>query len=282
MTTDWKAFLAAVAGADQPAATLAALQDVFRGAVEARLFTVMIYQQKTGLASRIHTSHPERLPGFRHEAAVAGALVEDRHRRATMFRRQHDRGDRGSVSRSPIDQVAGMRVRGQPACAVCRRGHRHRQSARCARLLYGRTSRQDRSARAFRDGRPAGGALRGGRGGLRDRAQKRFRVGRSRQPGCAGFGDHGRRDRRGAAPGLAGTAPHRAPSCNARPRSGRLGSLSALRAIARRRRRIARPMSPFRGAIQTKTKQGMHMSDGISLSLKALLRSKSFPPASPT
>lgn len=62
MTTDWKAFLAAVAGADQPAATLAALQDVFRGAVEARLFTVMIYQQKTGLASRIHTSHPRDYP----------------------------------------------------------------------------------------------------------------------------------------------------------------------------------------------------------------------------
>jgi hypothetical protein len=53
-------------------------------------------------------------------------------------------------------------------------------------------------------------------------------------------------------------------------RKGRLGASFSLREIARRGRRITRPMSPIRGAVQTKTKQGTHMSDGISLSLKAL------------
>ena len=62
MNSHWTAFLAAVASADQPSATLVALQEVFRHSVDARLFTVMAYEEKTGMARRIHTSHIQEYP----------------------------------------------------------------------------------------------------------------------------------------------------------------------------------------------------------------------------
>jgi hypothetical protein len=62
VSSDWTSFLAAVAAPDQPVATLAALQVRFRSVVDARLFTVMVYEQKTGMARRIHTSHPQEYP----------------------------------------------------------------------------------------------------------------------------------------------------------------------------------------------------------------------------
>jgi GAF domain-containing protein len=62
MERNWSAFLSAVAARDQPGATLAALQIIFRREVGARLFTVMVVDAGGGLSRRIHSSHPEAYP----------------------------------------------------------------------------------------------------------------------------------------------------------------------------------------------------------------------------
>lgn len=62
MQQDWLSFLAALAAQNQPAAVLIALQDLFRREVGARLFTVMTFDARTGLARRIHSSHPAEYP----------------------------------------------------------------------------------------------------------------------------------------------------------------------------------------------------------------------------
>jgi hypothetical protein len=63
----WPKFLAALAEPKQPEATLAALQTVFRGEIEAKLFTVMTFDSATGLSRRVHSSHPKEYPvsGFK-------------------------------------------------------------------------------------------------------------------------------------------------------------------------------------------------------------------------
>jgi GAF domain-containing protein len=63
----WPTFLAALAKPDQPEATLAALQTVFRQEIEAKLFTVMTFDAATGLSRRVHSSHPKEYPvsGFK-------------------------------------------------------------------------------------------------------------------------------------------------------------------------------------------------------------------------
>ncbi|HEV3042839.1 MAG TPA: GAF domain-containing protein [Roseiarcus sp.] len=58
----WPNFLAALAAGKQPAATLAALQDIFREEVGAKLFTVLTFDAATGLSQRVHTSHPKEYP----------------------------------------------------------------------------------------------------------------------------------------------------------------------------------------------------------------------------
>jgi GAF domain-containing protein len=62
MEQDWPTFLAALAARDQPGATLAALQAIFREEVGARLFTVMTFDARTGVSQRIHSSHPKEYP----------------------------------------------------------------------------------------------------------------------------------------------------------------------------------------------------------------------------
>jgi GAF domain-containing protein len=62
MEQRWPAFLAALAASDQPGATLAALQVVFRDEVGAKLFTVMTFDAGTGISQRIHSSHPKEYP----------------------------------------------------------------------------------------------------------------------------------------------------------------------------------------------------------------------------
>jgi GAF domain-containing protein len=62
----WPALLAALADGDQPAATLDAVEKVFRAEVGAKLFTVMLIDAQSGLARRIHTNDPDAYP-------VAGA-----------------------------------------------------------------------------------------------------------------------------------------------------------------------------------------------------------------
>src|SRR5436309_3572051 len=58
----WPTFLAALATSDQPGATLAALQAVFREEVGAKLFTIMTFDARTGVSRRIHSSHPKEYP----------------------------------------------------------------------------------------------------------------------------------------------------------------------------------------------------------------------------
>jgi hypothetical protein len=59
---NWSTFLAALAASDQPAATLLALQTIFRIEVDAKLFTVMTFDASTGLSQRVHSSHPREYP----------------------------------------------------------------------------------------------------------------------------------------------------------------------------------------------------------------------------
>jgi GAF domain-containing protein len=62
MERNWPTFLGALAAREQPEATLLALEALFRREVGARLFTVMTFDPPTGLAERIHSSHPEEYP----------------------------------------------------------------------------------------------------------------------------------------------------------------------------------------------------------------------------
>jgi hypothetical protein len=62
MERNWPTFLAALAEREQPQATLLALQTLFRQEVGARLFTVMIFDARTGLSQRVHSSHPKEYP----------------------------------------------------------------------------------------------------------------------------------------------------------------------------------------------------------------------------
>ena len=62
MISDWTSFLAALAAPDQPETTLKALQEIFRAEVDARLFTVMIYDANSGLSRRVYSSHPVEYP----------------------------------------------------------------------------------------------------------------------------------------------------------------------------------------------------------------------------
>jgi hypothetical protein len=62
MERSWPNFLTALAASNQPAATLSALQAVFREEVGAKLFTVMTFDAATGLSQRVHSSHPQEYP----------------------------------------------------------------------------------------------------------------------------------------------------------------------------------------------------------------------------
>jgi hypothetical protein len=62
MELNWPTFLDALAAPEQPAATLLALQTLFRREVGARLFTVMTFDAATGLSQRVHSSHPKEYP----------------------------------------------------------------------------------------------------------------------------------------------------------------------------------------------------------------------------
>jgi GAF domain-containing protein len=58
----WGDFLAALAAPGQPAAVLSALEAIFRAEVGAKLFTVMVFDARTGLSQRVHSSHPGEYP----------------------------------------------------------------------------------------------------------------------------------------------------------------------------------------------------------------------------
>ena len=62
MEQRWPTFLAALAIRDQPAATLSALQRIFCEDVGAKLFTVLVFDARTGVSKRIHSSHPVEYP----------------------------------------------------------------------------------------------------------------------------------------------------------------------------------------------------------------------------
>jgi len=61
MTSD-EILLAGLAAHQQPHATLEALETIFRQEVGLKLFTVLLFDAKTGLARRFYTSDPASYP----------------------------------------------------------------------------------------------------------------------------------------------------------------------------------------------------------------------------
>lgn len=61
-TTDYTAFVSALAGEEQPTAAYAALEDLAQAAVGFKLFTIMTSDTTTRVAERVYSNMPEHYP----------------------------------------------------------------------------------------------------------------------------------------------------------------------------------------------------------------------------
>ncbi|MBN9028020.1 MAG: GAF domain-containing protein, partial [Rhizobiales bacterium] len=68
----WDALLAALGEDNQPAATLARVEELYQREVGAIIFTVMSADFDTGMSRRLYSNHPEEYPTSGYKQSAAG------------------------------------------------------------------------------------------------------------------------------------------------------------------------------------------------------------------